>query len=762
MSTSYFSFSDNQASAFGRYVSSSRTWIEGTLLVFFGLISCYLSAQSEVPRGDAGSKSLSVNFTTAPIVLDGILDDPAWQTADQTDFYWQFFPTDSARASHATVTRVLYDATTLYVAIRADSPNGDYVVASLKRDFGGTTNDNVSLLFDTYSDGANAYFFGVTPYGVQREGLVSNGGSVFNNTWDVKWRAESKMYDDHYIVEIAIPFTSLKFPEAADRWRFRSYRWNLQTNEQSSWVRVPQEQPLSSLAFMGDLVFEKPLGKSRTPVAIIPYVNVLGSKDRRNDQNNTDLGIGGDAKIALGNSLNLDVTLNPDFSNVEVDALFTNLTRFEVLLPERRQFFIDNNDLFDNFGSIYRDASPFFSRRIGLARDTSGALIENRIIGGARLSGKLNENWRLGVLNIQTAADEPNEIPSNNNSMLALQRKVFKRSTVGAFLVNRQTFGDYEFLEENDRYNRVAGIDYNLASADNTWTGKFYAHKSFSPDDSRGNISSQATTTYNTRHWNILADFVYVDQEFQADLGFVPRKGIFKNGVGVAYTFYPKRGILNTHRPRVTSLVFWRPEQDWQRTDHTLRYAHLFNFRGGAVAEGRYTNQYIYLTNPFDPTRTPGAEPLPGDQDYRFGQFEATYTSNNTKLITYGLETTVGNFFNGQLYSIGVEAALRFQPWGQLSLAVNYDGIRLPLPYPSANLWLLSPRLDVTFSKSLFWSTVFQYSNQRENLGINSRLQWRFAPLSDLYLVYNDNYGTSPFMPTFRSLNIKATYWLNL
>ena len=95
-------------------------------------------------------------------------------------------------------------------------------------------------------------------------------------------------------------------------------------------------------------------------------------------------------------------------------------------------------------------------------------------------------------------------------------------------------------------------------------------------------------------------------------------------------------------------------------------------------------------------------------------------------------------------------------------LAVNYDGIRLPLPYPSANLWLLSPRLDVTFSKSLFWSTVFQYSNQRENLGINSRLQWRFAPLSDLYLVYNDNYGTSPFMPTFRSLNLKATYWLNL
>lgn len=709
-----------------------------------------------------GAKELRVKFITEPIVLDGILDEAVWAEADQTDFYWQYFPTDSTRAGHATVTKVLYDATTLYVAIRAASPGGNYVVSSLRRDFGGTTNDNVSLLFDTYSDGANAYFFGVTPYGVQREGLVSDGGSRFNTTWDVKWRTESKMYDDHYIVEMAIPFTYLKFPEAADRWRFRSYRWNLETNEQSTWVRVPQNQLLSSLAFMGELIFEKPLGKSRTPIAIIPYVNALTRQNRLLDENSTSFNVGGDAKVAIGNSLNLDLTLNPDFSNVEVDALFTNLTRFEIQLPERRQFFIDNNDLFDNFGSIYQDASPFFSRRIGLARDTSGNLVENRIIGGARLSGKLNENWRLGFLNIQTAADEANEIASNNNSMIALQRKVFKRSTVGAFLVNRQTFDDYDFIEDADRYNRVAGIDYNLASADNTWTGKFYAHKSFSPDDKQGNISAQATATYNTRRWNIINDFVYVDQDFQADLGFVPRKGIFKNGTGVGYNFYPRQRPLNSHQARIVSLAFWKPDSEWLRTDHLVRYQHSLSFRSGAAAQLSYSSQYIYLTNAFDPTRTPGAIPLPGDQDHRFGQVKATYNSNNSKLFTYGLEATTGNFFSGKLYSAGVEMAVRFQPWAQLSLAVNYDGIRLPAPYPSADLWLLSPRFDVTFSKSLFWSSVFQYSNQRENLGINSRLQWRFAPLSDLYLVFNDNYRTTPFAPTFRSLNLKVTYWLNI
>jgi hypothetical protein len=174
--------------------------------------------------------------------------------------------------------------------------------------------------------------------------------------------------------------------------------------------------------------------------------------------------------------MNLDITVNPDFSNVEVDDIFTNLTRFEVFLPEKRQFFIDNSDLFGNFGSS-RDASPFFSRRIGLARDTSGNLIENRIIGGLRLSGKLNQDWRLGFLNIQSAEDVDNGIPSNNNMMLAIQRRVFSRSNIGFFILNRQSFQDYDFLDSNDEYNRVVGMDYNLASVDNTWTGKFYLHR---------------------------------------------------------------------------------------------------------------------------------------------------------------------------------------------------------------------------------------------------------------------------------------------
>ena len=196
-------------------------------------------------------------------------------------------------------------------------------------------------------------------------------------------------------------------------------------------------------------------------MALIPYINGILAKDYENNEEFNNFNVGGDAKISIGNGMNLDVTLNPDFSNVQVDNVIVNLSRFQVALPERRQFFIDNNDLFGSFGNE-RDANPFFSRRIGIAKNKDDETIENGIVGGVRLSGKLNENWRLGLLNIQTEEDEENEIASNNNTVLALQKKMFSRSNLSFIFVNRQSFGEYDFLEETDRYNRVVGLDYNL------------------------------------------------------------------------------------------------------------------------------------------------------------------------------------------------------------------------------------------------------------------------------------------------------------
>jgi hypothetical protein len=220
-------------------------------------------------------KGITARYITEDITLDGNMDEPQWDRADWGGDFVQFFPTDSLATQYPTRFKVIYTESTLYVGIYAEAKDGNYVVSSLRRDFGAPTNDNVSLLFDTFSDGNTAFFFGVTPYGVRREGLVSEGGSNFNNTWDVKWRAEATRFDDHFVIEVAIPFTSVKFVEGATSWRFRAYRWDNQNNEQSTWVRVPQQQLLSSLAFMGELKFERPLGNSRTPFTLIPYINGL-------------------------------------------------------------------------------------------------------------------------------------------------------------------------------------------------------------------------------------------------------------------------------------------------------------------------------------------------------------------------------------------------------------------------------------------------------------------------------------------------------
>ncbi|NAS11834.1 DUF5916 domain-containing protein [Poritiphilus flavus] len=714
--------------------------------------------------GQTPQKSFTVKHTVETIEPDGILDEAAWKTAETAGPFQQYFPSDSIPAEYQTDIRMLVSETTLYIGITQYTPGDDYTITSLQRDFRAGGSDNISLLFDTFNDGTNAFLFGINPLGVRREALISGGGSSlrgFTTSWDVKWKGDSKIYDGYYTAELAIPLTSFKFREGETKWRFQSYRFDFQNNERSVWYKVPQNQSLINLAFMGDMLFEKPLGRSRTPLAIIPYVNAISDKDFETDVGENNIKVGGDAKVAIGNGMNLDITLNPDFSNVEVDDIFTNLTRFEISLPERRQFFIDNNDLFGSFGGG-RDANPFFSRRIGIATDSADNSIQNRIIGGIRLSGKLNENLRLGLLNIQTDEDLENEIASNNNMMLALQQKVFARSNIGLFFINRQSFKDYDFVEREEEYNRVIGIDYNLASEDNVWIGKFYGHKSFQPDDSEGNYSLGAFLGRNSRFFNVFTDWVFVDEEFSSDLGFIRRKDIVKSATSVEAVFWPKRGPVNSHSIEFFPIITWRPGLDFQKTDHDIRASWGFSMRDQSEFGLEFSNRFVFLTDTFDPTGTDGATPLPADQGYHFNALRFAYESNRAQVFSYELETSVGRFFNGNRFSIEGGLSLRLQPKAILSLDINYDHIELPAPFATADLWLLSPRINLTFTKSIFWSTLVQYSNQRDNLGINSRLQWRFAPLSDLFLVYNDNYFVDRFSPRFRSINLKLTYWLNI
>ena len=709
-------------------------------------------------------KKIFVKLINEPIVVDGDLSEPIWQEAGAAENFQQYFPSDSILAKQQTQIKMLYDNSTLYLGVTVYSSGDQYIIPSLQRDFRAGNNDNISFLFDTFKDGTNAFLFGTNPLGVRREALITGGGadlSGFTTSWDVKWRGETKIGDGYYTAEIAIPLTSFKFREGETSWRFNSYRFDMQENETSTFAKIPQNQLVFNLAFMGEMVFEEPLGKSRTPLALIPYVNGLASRDFDISDSDAQYKVGGDAKISVGNGMNLDLTLNPDFSNVQVDNVVTNLTRFEISLPERRQFFIDNNDLFGNFGNA-RDENPFFSRRIGLATNKEGQTIENRIIAGMRLSGKLSEDWRLGLLSIQTDEDLENEIASNNNTVFSLQKKLFSRSNIGVFFINRETFKDYDFQEDNDKYNRVFGVDYNLASADNKWVGKFFLHGSMTPEERDQESAGGAELVFNSRYFNMGLRGNYVGEGFQSDLGFVRRKDIIAARPFVELAFWPKKGKVNNHNLRLSPNAIWRPGLDMQNTDFTMFSSWTTKYRNQSEISGRMFNRYTFLTEEFEPSGKDNAVPLPGNVGYHYTSFEIRYQSDRRKVFSYSIEPGFGQFYEGHRNVIAGSFNLRLQPKVIVGLQYEYNQLRMPKPYSNTEITIISPRVDITFNKSVFWTTLIQYSNRNDNLGVNSRLQWRFAPLSDLFVVYNDNYFVTDFGPKFRSLNLKFTYWLNI
>ncbi|WP_435578224.1 DUF5916 domain-containing protein [Gilvibacter sp.] len=727
------------------------------------LITTYIALLT-VFQTVAQTKDVTVKYISEEITVDAVLDEPSWQTAEPATNFWQYFPTDSIQARNQTEIKFMFDDRKLYVGIKVEAIGDDYIVPSLRRDFRAGGSDNITLMFDTFNDGVNAFLFGSNPEGVLREALVSGGGTElrgFTTSWDTKWVGETKKYDGYYICEWAIPLSAFKYKEGETRWRFNSYMFDTQDNERTTWIRIPQNQFIFNLAYMGDMIFEKPLGNSKSPISIIPYINGLAGKDYDLNDSFNEFKVGGDARFTLWNSLNLDVTINPDFSQVEVDQQVTNLSRFEVNLPERRQFFIENNDLFADFGDS-RDANPFFSRRIGIASDLDGNTIQNDIIAGVRLSGKVNNDFRVGLLNMQTTADEANEISGNNNTVIALQHRVFSRSNISAIFINRVATGNEPFLEPGEEYNSVAGLDYNLANADNSWSGKFFTHSSFKRNTGNANYSAGARLQYNSRNWRVRASGVFVGEDFNSDLGFVRRKDIFKINPQIEHLLFPKKGFINRHIFSFTPVVIWRPKLDFQLADYFLISRWEAELKNTSNIQASMRNQYVYLFNEFDPSLADGV-PLPADTEYRYTSFDVEYRSDSRKSFFFNVRSTFGGFFNGSIYTQRLDLNLRLQPYLTLSAEGRYDRISLPEPYSDNELWLIGPRIDVTFNKSLFWATFIQYNSNQGNLGINSRLQWRFAPLSDLFLVYNDNYFTDDvFAPRFRTINLKLTYWLYL
>ena len=706
-----------------------------------------------------------VKFSLNEIKIDGIADDNSWKTANKMNANWQHFPNETNEFNNPTEVKILFDNENIYLLCKSFSKTNDYVIPSLKWDFSGIASDKVNFLFDTFSDGNNAYNFGSNMLGVKSDILVANGGIGssrldLNRTWNGNFDVEGKVYEGYYLIEMKIPLSTFNYPENSKSWRFNFFRFDTEENQRTSWANIPQEFKAYNLAFMGEIIFERPLNKSKGKTWLIPFVNGFTEKDYSENKSGNVLKYGLDIRVPLKSELNLDVTFNSDFSQAEIDNEIVNFTRFELKMPEKRQFFVENNDIYTNFGENLM-MNPFFSRRIGLARNSQGDLIENKILSGIRISGKINNNLKLGFLNILTDEDLSNNIPMNLNSVISLHQGVFKRSLVKFIFINRQNTEDYEFVNYEDQFNRVAGIEFDLITEKNKWNGRAYFYKSFENVEKEDNVSAGFTINRITRNHNLKINYHYLGDNFRSDLGFIRRKGVSKLKPHYQYTIYPKITNLNSISFRY-QYVFYYKHNDQIENIHfnTSNLNSTFSLTNQSEFSLRYQNRTEYIPYDFDPTGVDPLNEIKGEKNYYSEFFEAQYSSDPSKDFIYELSCETGKFYGGRIFSLSKDLYYRIQPKLVSSIMLNYDKIKLGSNFPTTNIFLVGSKFDFTFSKTLYWTSIFQYGSQSENFGINSRLQWRFKGLSNLFLIYNDNYLVkNELIPRKRGVNLKLVHW---
>ncbi len=703
---------------------------------------------------DPDSFSIAIRRSSAAITIDGTIEESDWMAADVAKNFFQQFPFDSSFAKTITEVRMTYDEHHIYIAATCFDPDpGNYVIQSLKRDFSYPASDAFAVYMDPFHDKVNGFCFSLSPLGVQREGTLEGGGQFGVTTaWDNRWFAEVKQYDDRWEAEMAIPFKTIRYNAGQPVWRINFSRHNLKENENSSWVPVPRNFNVAMLAYTGRLVWDQPPAKAGSNVSLIPYIAGGTFSDYENNEGHLTGNGGGDAKIAVSSSLNLDLCINPDFSQVEVDQQVTNLDRFELFFPERRQFFIENSDLFSDFG--FRRIRPFFSRRIGL---NNGLPV--RILGGGRISGKLNRNWRIGAMNLQTEGGNPLGADPQNYTVMAVQRQIFSRSNLAAIVVNRQAFEGMKPV--NSDYNRLIGLDYNLYSADNKWRGKFFYHHSFDDNTKSAKSANAIWLMYNDQKMTLMYNHEFVDRNYNAEVGFVPRQGYFRFEPIFNYRFYPANGkSVNNHGPELYLSQYWE-NRNWKFVENQARIRYQVSFQNRMFLAASAEDLYIWLQNEFDPTRT-GGVPLPDSTGYRNQNLNLEFASDFRKRLTCLVAATGGNYYDGKIWSASGELAWRLQPYAILSLKFAHSQISLPAPYETAGLSLFSPKFEFSFSRSLFFTTFFQYNTQAGNFNINARFQWRFKPMSDLYIVLTENYDTGNLSVKNRALVFKLNYWFTI
>jgi len=722
-------------------------------------------ARQTVPGGGAAERAeprLLATRASGPLTLDGRLDEPAWTLAPVARGFVQNEPSEGRPASLDTEIRVLYDDRAVYFGVFAhDDEPASLVVSDLRKDFNTAASDAVLIVIDTFRDRRNGFEFATNPAGAKWDAQMSNEGRESNANWDGIWDVRTRVAEEGWYAEIRIPLLTLRFARGDPQaWGLNFQRRLRRRNEESYWAPLPRIYDLHRVSMAGSLDDLRQLRPGRN-LRVKPYTAATSSSGVLPSKHELDAGL--DVKYGLSAGLTLDLTVNTDFSQVEADEQQVNLTRFSLLFPEKREFFLENSGIFQfglpstgmtNVGSARpaasgRQNSPpdprlFFSRQIGLS--SAGSPIPIHV--GSRVTGRVGR-YSMGALNIQQAAQEP--VPATNFTAVRVSRAVLANSDIGVMLLNKE--------ESGEGYNRIGGLDANFRFGELSLGA--YAVKTAAPQTvvpgTGEDFTARANFTYTSRTWLARGLYEVIGQRFHDEMGFVPRAGV---------DHVASYGRMN-----------WRPS--WGSELFSIReigpHFHFdqFDRRDGTGTESRYLDWHLVLTmndsgffeagvngnrennvRPFMLNAARGVTVAPGSYD--FDEYFALYRSNNAARLSFETRVSTGDLYDGRRNGCAFAPTVRVNEHFNASFSVQVNDIDLPTSsYVSA---LMAMRLDYSLNTRVFLNALVQYNADSEEWSSNVRLNVIHRPLSDFFLVYNERRSGSTGDLVDRSIVAKLTY----
>ena len=677
------------------------------------------------------------------IALDGRLDEPAWQLASPVGDFIQRVPTNGMPSGERTEVRVLYDADNLYVGVTCyDSQPSRIVVKELKRDFDLNGTDVVQVIIDSLHDGLGGYSLSVNPAGARRDNHLSlNGGNV---DWDAVWDVGTRRTEEGWIAEYSIPFKTLRFSNApSQEWGLQVSRRILRLNEESTWAPLPFRFSTARMNMAGTLRGLENVSPGRN-LKVKPYILGQVTQSRIGGELQTtksfgkwdDFGKGFDVKYSLTPSLTLDTTYRTDFAQVEADQQQVNLTRFNLFFPEKREFFLENTNVF-SFGPG-GNLVPFFSRRIGL----SAAGTPVPVLVGARTSGRIANNLNVGVLAIRT--DRVGTVtPANNYVVARARRNLLTNSWVGALGTHRDSTIDRD-------YNRVYGGDAHFQFYDDRLEFDGYVLRSDTPGKSGENLARRFQAGWRDDELTVSGESNAVQPQFNPEVGFV-RRGDISQYAG-ELTWAPR-----IERPPIQNLTFGTSVDYYKRASigsietRVQEATAGIRYRNNGSTNFTVAQTFERLFEPFD-IRSNIAIPV---GDYEFTSYTGSTNIGNGRQITGNANVTWGEFWNG--HSKGVSGGIGWRPEYHFSFDGTYSRNHVTLPNGAFTTNLIGTRFLYAFTPRAFFNAFLQYNADTRQISSNIRFNITYRPLSDLYVVYNHTRDRARAETIGRSLVIKLT-----